>query len=170
MPILTLRTINSPTLPIPGMDPWHANAGDPAVSVMTSFRERHSVTVPDTMPIDVALEHMKHTGVRCAFAVDDEGKAVVGLVTAYDIMSEKPIQAAHTKRQDILVRDIMQRISDWRVIHIEDLERATVGSVARLFDETRLTHIPVTETDAKGHVKVRGLLSSARVKRLLHHT
>jgi CBS domain-containing protein len=167
MPNLTLRTINAHTLQIPGMDPWHANAGDPAVSVMTNFREHHSVTVADTMPIDAALEHMKHTGVRCAFAVDEDRKAVVGLVTAYDIMSEKPVQAAHTKRQDILVKDIMQRISDWRVVHIGDLERATVASVARLFDETRLTHIPVTETDASGHVKVRGLLSSAKVKRLL---
>jgi CBS domain containing-hemolysin-like protein len=169
MPTLNLRTINSDTLPIPGMDPWHANATDPAVTVMTSFREHHSVTVADNMPIDAALEHMKHAGVRCAFAVDEHRKAVVGLVTAYDIMSEKPIQSAHTKRQDILVKDIMQRTAEWRVIHIEDLERATVGSVARLFDETRLTHIPVTETDAKGNIKVRGLLSSARVKRLLQH-
>jgi CBS domain-containing protein len=169
MPTLNLRTINSDTLPIPGMDPWHANATDPAVTVMTNFREHHSVTVADAMPIDAALEHMKHAGVRCAFAVDERRKAVVGLVTAYDIMSEKPIQSAHTKRQDILVKDIMQRIAEWRVIHIEDLERATVGSVARLFDETRLTHIPVTETDAKGDIRVRGLLSSAKVKRLLQH-
>lgn len=167
MSILTLQKIPSPTLPIPGTDPWHANAGDPAVSVMTNFRERNSVTVADTMPIDAALEHMKHTGVRCAFAVDDDRRAVVGLITAYDIMSEKPIQSAHTRRQDILVRDIMQRIADWRVIYVEDLERSTVGSVARLFDESRLTHIPVTETDAKGQIQLRGLLSSAKVKRLL---
>jgi len=169
MPSLNLRTINSHTLPIPGADPWHASPTDPAISVMTNFRERNSVTVADTMPIDAALEHMKHTGVRCAFAVDEDRTAVVGLVTAYDIMSEKPIQAAHTKRQDILVRDIMQRIADWRIVRIEDLERATVASVARLFDETSLTHIPVTETDTAGHVKVRGLLSSAKVKRLLKH-
>jgi CBS domain-containing protein len=169
MPNLALRTISSPALPIPGMDPWHANAGDPAISVMTDFREHHSITVADTMPIDAALEHMKHTGVRCAFAVDEDRRVVVGLITAYDIMSEKSNQSAHTRRQDILVRDIMQRISDWRVIHIGDLQEATIGSVARLFDETRLTHIPVTETDAKGELRLRGLLSSARVKRLLAH-
>ena len=157
MPILTLRSIKNPSLPIPGSDPWHANAGDPAMTVMTDFRERHSVTVADTMPIDAALEHMKHTGVRCAFAVDDERLAVIGLITAYDIMSEKPTQASHTKRQDIVVRDIMQRIADWRVLHVNDLERSTVGSISNLFKETGLTHIPAIETDAKGVVRLRGL-------------
>ena len=167
MPILSLRTINNPALPIPGTDPWHAKATDPALTVMTDFRERSSVTVGETMPIDAALDHMKHTGVRCAFAVDEDRKLVVGLITAYDIMSEKPTQSAHTRRQDILVRDIMQRIADWRLVHIEDMERATAGSVARLFDETRLTHIPVMEKDVRGQVKLRGLLSSAKVRRLL---
>ena len=167
MATLTLRSIQNSTLPIPGSDPWHAKADDPALRVMTDFRERHSITVTDTMPIDAALEHMKHTGVRCAFAIDDDRHTVVGLITAYDIMSEKPTQVPHTKRQDVLVRDLMQRISDWRVLHVKDLERATVGSVARVFEDTGLTHIPAVETDATGMVRLRGLLSSAKVKKLL---
>jgi hypothetical protein len=36
-----------------------------------------------------------------------------------------------------------------------------------LFDETRLTHIPVMETVGGGKPILRGLLSSAKVKRLL---
>jgi CBS domain-containing protein len=92
---------------------------------------------------------------------------VVGLVTAYDIMSEKPMQSADARRKDILVKDIMQRIADWRVVHVIDIERATVGSVAHLFEESRLTHIPVMEADGRGQFKLRGLLSSARIKRVL---
>jgi CBS domain-containing protein len=170
---LSLGTINALTLPIPGADPWHADPGDPALTVMTDFRERASITVSDTSTIDAALEHMKHTGVRCAFAIDDENHVVVGLITAYDIMSEKPMKqmrSAHTPRHEILVRDIMQRIADWRVADMKLLERANVGDVARLLEESGLTHIPVVETGERGERRLRGILSQARVRRLLSRT
>ncbi len=174
MPALSLRPNSASSIQVPGSDPWHANPNDPALSVITDFRERASVTVSETDSIDAALEHMKHTGVRCAFAVDSDRSVVVGMITAYDISSEKPMrvmQSLNTKRSDILVRDLMQRMSDWRVLHIEDLERATVGAIGRLFDESRLTHIPVMEKNIQGESRLRGLLSSAKVKRLLaRHT
>jgi CBS domain containing-hemolysin-like protein len=167
---LALGSIASPTIQIPGADPWYAAPNDPALSVMTDFRERASVTVAETSGVDAALEHMKHTGVRCAFAIDAARKVVVGLVTAYDIMSEKPMrhmQAVGTTRDDVLVRDIMQKLTELRVVDVKDLERATVAALARLFDETRLTHMVVVETSDKGEQRLRGLLSAAKVKRLL---
>jgi CBS domain-containing protein len=170
MRALNLRTIKDASLPIPGEDPWFASPADPAISVMTDFRERASVTVPETATIDAALEHMKHAGVRSAFATDPARDAVVGLVTAYDIMSEKPMrlmQSLATPRREVLVRDVMQPTADWRVAEFRDVQHATVLSVAMMFDETRLTHIPVMETDASGERRLRGLLSAARVRRLL---
>jgi CBS domain-containing protein len=170
MPALTLVKLKNVTLPIPGAEPWYAAPGDPALSVMTDFRERASVTTADGATIDEALEHMKHTGVRCAFAVDPEKNVVVGLITAYDITSEKParhMQSVSAKRGEVLVRDIMQRIQDWQVVNISDIERSTVAAVARLFEESRLSHIPVMETAENGERRLRGLLSAARVKRLL---
>jgi CBS domain-containing protein len=170
---LSLATTNALTLPIPGADPWHADPNDPALTVMTDFRERASITVSEISTIDAALDHMKHTGVRCAFAIDDENRVVVGLITAYDIMSEKPMRqmrSVHTPRHEILVRDIMQRIADWRVADIRELERATVVDVARLLEESGLTHIPVLETGERGERRLRGILSQARVRRLLSKT
>ena len=170
MPSLQLRTLASPALQIPGTDPWHAHAEDPALTVMTDFRERASITVADTDPIDAALEHMKHTGVRCAFAVDAERHVVIGLVTAYDIGGERPMrlmQSQKVKRGSLLVRDLMLPLRDWRVLNVEDLERATVASVERVFDATGLTHIPVMERNLQGEWRLRGLLSSAKIKRLL---
>ena len=172
MPALSLKPISASSIQVPGTDPWHANPNDPALSVMTDFRERASVTVSETDSIDAALEHMKHTGVRCAFAVDSDRRVVVGLITAYDISGEKPMrlmQSLNTKRSDMLVRDVMQKMSEWRVLHAEDLERSTVAAVGQLFDESRLTHIPVMEKSVQGVVRLRGLLSSAKVKRLLAH-
>lgn len=167
---IALRTLSLPTLQIPGADPWYAAPNDPALTVMTDFRERSSVIVAETAPIDAALDHMKHNGVRCAFAVDEARRVVVGLVTSYDISGEKPVrfmQDTRTRRQAVLVRDIMQPIAEWKVADIRDIERSTVAGVSRLFDETEVSHIPVMETSAHGESRLRGLLSAAKVRRLL---
>ncbi|MDP9008800.1 MAG: CBS domain-containing protein [Pseudomonadota bacterium] len=168
--MLSLTAITNPWLRIPGADPWHADPQDPALSVMTDFRERASVTVSETAMIDEALEHMKHTGVRCAFAIDDQRRVVVGLITAYDITGEKPMQymqSAATPRREVLVRDIMRKISELRAVNIKEIERVTVAAVSNLFSEKRLTHVPVMETGESGEQRLRGLLSAAKVKRLL---
>jgi CBS domain-containing protein len=170
MAALSLRAVSSRNLHIPGADPWHAAPGDPALSVMTDFRERASVTVVETETIDAALEHMKHNGVRCAFAIDESRPVVVGLITAYDIMSEKPMrhmQATASPRREVHVRDVMHAVRDWRVLDIRDVERATVAAVSQLFDETGLTHVPVMEAAESGEQRLRGLLSGAKVRRLL---
>jgi CBS domain-containing protein len=169
MPNFQLKSPTEIDLPIPGAEPWHAKPEDPALTVMTDFRERSSVTTADTATIDAALEHMKHAGVRCAFATN-AARRVIGLITAYDIMGEKPmryLRAVPGQRHEVLVRDIMLRLSDWRVADVGDLERSTVASVSRQFDETQLTHIPVMEFNQDGRRQLRGLLSAAKVKRLL---
>jgi CBS-domain-containing membrane protein len=170
MSILSLTAVTNISLQIPGFEPWHADLQDPALTVMTDFRERASVTVPDTAVIDEALEHMRHTGVRCAFAIDDRRRIVVGLITAYDITGEKPMrymQSAAIPRREVLVRDIMQGISECRVADIKQIERATVLAVANMFAKNGLTHVPVMEMSETGEQRLRGLLSAAKVKRLL---
>ena len=170
MSILSLTGVTSTSLQIPGLEPWYADPQDPALTVMTDFRERASVIVPDTALIDEALEHMRHTGVRCAFAIDDRRRIVVGLITAYDITGEKPMQYMQSRaipRREVLVRDIMQKISECRVVDIKQVERATVVAVSNMFAKNRLTHVPVMEMSETGEQRLRGLLSAAKVKRLL---
>lgn len=168
--MLKLRSIQVDSLPIPGHEPWYVRPTDPALSVMIDFRSRSSVTVSETAPLDEALGHMKHTGVRCAFVIDEKKSAVVGMITAYDILGEKPQQHMHLTgigRDDVLVRDIMQKISDWRVANIKDIEQSTVGDVLEVFMKTGVTHLPVTGTMEGNEQRLRGLLSFAKVKRLL---
>lgn len=168
--MLKLKSIQSDSLPIPGTELWYVRATDPALSVMIDFRSRSSVTVSETAPLDEALGHMKHTGVRCAFVVDEKKRAVVGMLTAYDILGEKPQQHMRftgTSHDDVLVKDIMQKISDWRVADIKDIEQSTVRDVLEVFNETGMTHLPVMETTENNEQRLRGLLSFAKVKRLL---
>jgi CBS domain-containing protein len=160
MSIVSLTVVTNTSLRIPGLEPWYADPQDPALTVMTNFRERASVTVPDTAVIDEALEHMRHTGVRCAFAVDERKFVVVGLITAYDITGEKPMQYMQSRaipRREVLVRDIMQEIANCRVADIKQLEMATVVAVSNMFARNRLTHVPVMETTQTGEQRLRGL-------------
>jgi len=113
---------------------------------------------------------MKHTGVRSAFAIDHQNRVVVGMITAYDITGEKPMQymqSAGIPRREVLVCDIMLTLSELRVVDIKQIERATVADVSNLFGEWPLTHVPVMETNEDGERRLRGLLSAAKVKRLL---
>lgn len=167
---LKLKSILSDSLPIPGAESWYVRATDPALSVMIDFRSRSSVTLSETATVDEALGHMKHTGVRCAFVVDEKNSAVVGMLTAYDILGEKPQQHMRftgLSHDDVLVKDIMQKISDWRVADFKNIEQSTVGDVLEVFKETGVTHLPVMETTENNEQRLRGLLSFAKVKRLL---
>lgn len=169
MASITLTRISQTVLPVPGSDPWYVAASDSAVSVMTDFRERSSVTVLATTAIDAALDHMKHTGVRCAFATDEARANVVGMITAYDIMGVKPMQlmqAAELPRGEVTVRDLMQKVSDWRVAQMQDVLGANVGAIMKIFDDTQLTHIPVIETSGNAP-QLRGMFSAAKLRRVL---
>ena len=170
MHTLPLSFINAASVAVPGKDPWYADPHESALAVMTDFREHASVTVSEAAGIDYALEHMKHTGVRSAFVTDDQSGLVIGLITAYDISSEKPMQRMRVEsipRSEVLARDIMQPIAGWKVVHIEHVETATVAAVSDMFAASGLTHVPVVETSPAGTHRLRGMLSAARVKRVL---
>ncbi len=167
---LKLKAVQSNNLPIPGVESWHVTANDPAMLVMTDFHWHSSVTVSENSTIDAALDHMKHTGVRCAFVIDGKMSTVVGMITAYDISGEKPLQymrLASISRADILVKYIMQKIDDWHVADLKDIENVTVADVLKVFTDADVTHIPVMETNSNNEQRLRGLLSFAKVKRLL---
>jgi len=65
------------------------------------------------------------------------------------------------------LRDLMTRPDDWQVLQLRQLEMGTVGAVARLFDDTQLTHSPWSRRASVASRGLRGLLSAARVRRVL---
>ncbi len=148
---------------------WHARLTDPARSVMTDFNEHGIVSVRADEPIDAALEHMRHAGVRSAFVLDDPRSLVLGMITAYDIMGEKPLRYAQemaAQREDLLVRHLMESTVDWSVLRLEDALRATVADVLDVLKRSQRTHIPVVARDESGHTRLRGVFSSAKLLRL----
>ena len=148
---------------------WRVDPTDPARSVMTDFNEHGIVSVRRDEQIDAALEHMRHAGVRAAFVLDEPRESVLGLITAYDIMGEKPLRYAQemaAAREDLRVRHLMESTVDWSVLRLADVERATVADVLDAFRRSRRTHLPVVAEDERGHTRLRGVFSSAKLLRL----
>jgi CBS domain-containing protein len=143
----------------------------PAVTLMTDLDRTPTVTVEAATQIDDALRLMKQAGVRSAFVVDEQ-RHLLGLVTAYDILGEKPVRLVESAgrrsqprgRAAIDIAAIMEPVANWRVIDIDDLRRGTVADVVETFRRSGRTHLVVVERSG-GADRVRGLLSAAEVAR-----
>ena len=172
---LKLKPLRGIDLAAPGGDPWLVERSDPAQSVMTDFHERSAITVAADSPIDAALDHMRHAGVRAAFVLSENRAHVLGIITAYDIQGEKPIRHLQAigcnhktcSRDDVLVRDIMEKVEDWQVVEMKDVERSTIERVFETLNASGRTHMAVIETSETLGTRLRGLFSAAKIMRLL---
>ena len=72
------------------------SAEEPATAVMTDFMVLPAATVEPMRTVREVNELMKLRGVRLLFIIDTQA-AVVGLVTATDVLGEKPMQAARER-------------------------------------------------------------------------
>lgn len=171
-PALALKPVGTNLL-LPKQGHWAVELTAPASSVMTDFNERNMVTVSATTPIDDALEVMKHARTRSAFVLDAEGKHVIGFITAYDVLGEKPmlhlqeVGCTHLtcSRDDVQVQHIMDPVERWQVMEMTDVAAASVRGVLDTLSAAGRTHIAVVESDGQGR-RLRGAFSSAKLLRL----
>jgi CBS domain-containing protein len=78
---------------------------------MTHFSLTPAATIEPETGIEHANDYMKRRGVRALLVTDVEG-GMVGMLTATDVLGEKPVQFAlerEVRRQEIRVVDIMPR-------------------------------------------------------------
>jgi len=145
----------------------------PAQTLFTDFYKTPAITVQSSTQIDVALEHMMRSGVRVLFVID-ENTNIIGLVTTFDILGEKPIlhlQRAHDgqfnayKRSQISVQDIMEPLSELNMISMKELDQAKVADIAEIFKHSTQRHMIVLESTATSACKImRGLFSAAHIE------
>lgn len=153
----------------PRNESWQVGLNDHATSVMTDFRERAFFNVGADEHIDATLDKMRHAGLRAAFVMDRHNDKLLGLITAYDIMGEKPVRFMHghgAGRHEIRVSDIMEGLSEMAALDIKELEHATVQSVLDALQKSGRTHLPVMEYTHGEPPHLRGLFSSSKVMRL----
>lgn len=153
----------SAVLELPTMD-------DPAVVVMTDLKKVKAVTIRPAETIEAAELKMRQRGVRMLLVVDDRG-AVVGLITATDLMGERPMQCVERTGGawgEVLVRDVMTPQAKLQVLRMDDVGRARVGDIVATLKKAGRQHALVMECDPVVPHKeqvLRGIFSSTQIAR-----
>ena len=155
---------------LPGEDPERVRVDSPALAVMTDLTQIPAATIDLEAPLDAANRFMIRRGVRLLLVTDDD-RQVLGLITANDVLGEKPVQFAlerGIKRQDIRVRDIMTPRERLEVLLHSDLAHAEVGHVVATLKYAGRQHALVIDLIDDGNVQaIRGIFSASQIARQL---
>jgi CBS-domain-containing membrane protein len=150
--------------------PARLNLESPAQECMTDLKHVCAAIIEPEATLDAANQTMIECGVRLLLVVD-RSSLVLGMITAADILGEKPllfIQERGTKRQDVLVRDIMTPQHQLEVLKMEDVLRARVGHVIATLKKSGKQHAVAVDVRAADQTqKVRGIFSATQVARQL---
>lgn len=149
--------------------PERVKLSDPALTVMTDLNKISVVSARAMTSVDRANAKMIRYGVRMLVVLDDN-EQVAGLLTATDILGEKPLRFLQNmggKHADIMVRDIMSTQRELSAMKIEDVQRAKVGDIVATLKKTNRQHALVVTEDQDGKQAVCGLFSITQIARLL---
>lgn len=143
---------------------------DPATVVMTDFNEVTPFAIEPTANIDATNDKMIACGVRLLFVANTDG-TLQGLVTATDVLGEKPLQYLKEhggKREDILCQDIMTARDHLDVLHLKDVENASVGDIVETMKLFKRQHILVTAAmEGSDSECICGIFSTTQISRQL---
>ncbi|WP_414039495.1 CBS domain-containing protein [Acidithiobacillus sp. M4-SHS-6] len=141
---------------------------DSALKSMTDLRRVPAASIKPESSIDQAMQRMIHRGVRLLFVLDDLG-ILVGLITARDIMGEKPVRLAaeeHLARESIQVQSVMVPLGQIDVLDLPEVERSTVGDIVLTLRKAGRQHALVREETPHG-IEIRGVFSISQIARQL---
>lgn len=149
--------------------PEKVTVDDPALQVLTDFKRVTAIIVLAGDTVDEAHSRMIKRSVRLLLVVDQERK-VIGLITANDILGEKPMQVIAQRgirREELLVRDVMTPQERLQVLGLDALRTAKVGHIVATLKAAGRQHALVVETDGSGRQTVRGMFSATQIARQL---
>lgn len=148
-------------------------AESPATEVMTDLTRVDAVTIRPDASVDQANQTMIRRGVRSLFVVD-EANAVLGIVTATDILGERPVQVAQerdVRHVEVLVREVMTPADLLEAMELRDVQQARVGDVVETLKRSGRQHALVIEGEsdepAAAGRTVRGIFSLTQIARQL---
>ena len=140
----------------------------PAMLVMTDLTRVAAAVVSPATTVDEANRYMMRRGVRMLLVLDDQ-ELLSGIVTATDILGEKPVTLARergVRYSDIQVADVMTPASRLDAFDIRSVQGASVGHVVASLQRSRRHHALVVQ-DAEGGIEVRGVFSLSQIARQL---
>ena len=143
-------------------------SGSPALGVMTDLTRASPATIRAQAPIEAANQFMIARGVRLLL-VADEREEVLGVITATDILGEKPMRVSVDRgltRAELTVGDIMTPAEHVEVLALADVEGARVGHVVETLKRAGRQHALVVESNGTRSM-VRGIFSVSQIARQL---
>ena len=146
--------------------PGRVTLDDPAFAVMTDLRQVSAATTRPDETVDQAHAIMIRRGVRLLFVLDGGG-AVAGIITATDLLGEKPMrfmQDRGVSHAEILVEDIMTPASMLEAMSILEVAQMRVGHIVATLKAVGRKHLMVSEDGGR---RVRGLFSASQIARQL---
>jgi len=146
---------------------------DPATLVMTDFNEITPFSIEPTATIDDANDKMIACGVRLLFVTDTAG-SLLGLVTARDILGEKPLkylQEHGGRREDIITQEIMTPHEQLLALRMHDVQLASVGDIIETMKAFGRQHILVSEPlEGDSGETISGIFSTSQISRQVGFT
>lgn len=144
---------------------------DSALAVMTDLTRVPAVLVDPDVDIEAGLRIMVRRGVRSLLVVNVDNE-IVGLISAPDLLGEKPLQHLREhggRRADVRIYELMTPIAELEVLPLSSVAQARVGNVLATLEQSGRQHALVVEESA-GHALVRGIFSATQIDRQLGRT
>lgn len=141
-------------------------AESPAFDVMTDLRRVAAITIDPSAFIEEANQTMIVHRVRALFVSDD--LRFLGIVTATDILGERPVQITHQRGiryDEVLVRDIMTPADRLEVLDMSELRAARVGDVIETLRRAGRQHALAVQQTAEGRQIIIGIFSLTQIAR-----
>jgi CBS domain-containing protein len=137
----------------------------PALQVMTDLARVSPATIRPQAPLGGANQFMITRGVRLLLVVD-ERDTVLGLITASDLLGERPMQVATERglrRDELSVADVMTPAAQVEVLALADVEASRVGHVLETLRRLGRQHALVADEENT----VCGIFSISQIARQL---
>jgi CBS domain-containing protein len=137
----------------------------PALEVMTDLARTTPATIRPQAPLAGANQFMITRGVRLLL-VADEREEVLGVISATDILGERPMRVATERgmrRDELTVADIMIPAEQVEVVALRDVAAARVGHVLETLRRAGRQHALVVDEERM----VRGIFSLSQIARQL---
>ena len=151
----------------------------PAIQAMTDLTRVAPATIRPQAPLAGANQFMITRGVRLLLVADDH-ENVLGVVSAADILSERPMRVAidrGLRRDELTVADVMTPAEQVEVMAFADVEAARVGHVLETLRRAGRQHALVVDFDQTPsrrplepptrRAMVRGIFSLSQIARQL---
>jgi CBS domain-containing protein len=142
------------------------SAESPALEVMTDLGRVSPATIRPNAPLAGANRFMITRGVRLLLVVDEDHETVLGVITATDILGERPMLAATgrgLRRDELTVADVMTPAAEVQALDLDDVEISRVGHVVETLRRAGRQHALVVDRDSM----VRGIFSLSQIGRQL---